>query len=256
MSTPVREVSLDERAASDAPMPIQAPNDPYVCAFHRENWMVRSDGRVVPALIPIPMVPGINGIGERQRTVPLQMWDTIVKQNRGRGKLLLHPNWRPEGRPHAVVGTPVRDPIVRGATGTFFHMAWETPRPSTSTIDVDLAAWDAYLECWASHDLPLTPDSDVVDARVAELTRRYERALAREDGRETARSRSIARDLAAWAALQPKAALPTAAEPRTVAPAAPKPPKPAKAGPVSLPEPSAVAGDAPVDAAGNGFAPA
>lgn len=230
-------------------MPIQTSNSPFVAAYHRESWMVRTDGRVVPLLIQIPMTPGVNGIGERQRQSPLGMWETIQAQSKGRGRLLLHPNWTPADHGPAVIGTQCRDPHLRGRVGTRWHMAWESPRVGTTVIDVDLAAWDAYLDEWATHGVPERPDSDVIDARVDELARRLDRTLARSDGRETARAKAVRRELDAWVKLTVAAEAGPEAVAATAAPK--KTPKPkVKSDAVSLEEPAA---ESPRDGEGNGF---
>lgn len=255
MSSTPRTFSIDESAAPERPLPVAPANAPWVFAYHRTAWTVRADGRVVPALIPIPMAPGFGGIGESLRGNYTRMWDKVVEQSRGRDLLLIHPNIGPDelgADAGALVSYEARDPQTK-QPGTHWAPRWETPRMLSESVVTDYELWDAYLDAWhAKSGLPLRPDDDVIAAKIADLEATVQRAIARA-GRETPRSEAIGRTLSAWRALLDEPAAVTDATP----PAPPKAPKaakpPASAKPATLTVPTSPPGDGAVDATGNGF---
>lgn len=199
MTTPARELFIPETTAADKPLPFAAANHPFVPAFERTRWWVRPDGKLVPEVFGLSMQPGLGGIGESIRGDMARIFAKIKEQTIGRSYRVLSPNVLAGGR-RSVRMVTARDPATRQEV-EHWAWAWETFTNHTDRKGYDCALNDAFLEEWARVDgLPLVPDIDVIENRIAWLARVCEEAAVLPNGKDTERYRVHAAELAIWEA--------------------------------------------------------
>lgn len=206
------QFTIDEVDVEQRPLPVLAANEPYVFGYARNAWAYYPDGKVRPDLAPIPLVPGLHGVGELSRGNRTKML-AKVRENLPHLKII-SPNVVP------LNGISVRDPQAPTDTTRVRWMApWEVTIPSSSMVTIDYAKLDAAMAKWvAAGEIPTAPEPDVVVARVAVLVDEIDRAAAKlPPGGESRRLSELRRELDAWKALAPAdGGAPTSAETFTV----------------------------------------